>query len=78
VPENDAFPHLTSNSSLIIQLDGAPVHFAYIACECLDVNFPGQWIRIEESVTWPPFILLILCLDFILCGYVNDSCTAKE
>jgi hypothetical protein len=54
--------HISNNSSLIIQLDSAPVHFAYIVREHLNVNFPGRWIERGESIAWSPFILLNLCI----------------
>jgi hypothetical protein len=31
-----------NNNDLILLLDGASVHFAYIVCDCLNMNFPSM------------------------------------
>jgi hypothetical protein len=44
--ENYVLPQLNNNNNnnFILQLDCAPVHFAHIDGDCLDVKFPGRWI----------------------------------
>jgi hypothetical protein len=46
--ENYALPQLNNSNNPILQLDDEPVHFAHTVCDCLNVNFPGQWIRGEK------------------------------
>jgi hypothetical protein len=40
-----ALPQLNNNRNLILQPDGVHVHFGDIVRDCLNVNFPGQWLR---------------------------------
>jgi hypothetical protein len=45
--KRDSFPDMLennvllqpNNANLILQVDGAPAHFAHIICDCLNVNF---------------------------------------
>jgi hypothetical protein len=53
--KNYALLQLGSNDNLIQQLDGAPAYVAHIVHDCLDLNFPGQWLGKERSIAWPPY-----------------------
>ena len=58
--KNYVLPHLNSNNSLkILQLHGAPLHFAHIVNDCLTENFPRPWTGRARPVPWH-FVLLIL------------------
>jgi hypothetical protein len=62
--ENYALLQL-NNNNLILQLDDAPVHFAHIVHDCLNVNFPGQWIGRGGLIVWPPRSPDLTPLDFV-------------
>jgi hypothetical protein len=60
---------LNNSSNLSRQLDGAPVHFAHIVCDCLSVNFPCWFIWRRGWIAWPSLYFL---------GLWKTRCTAKE
>jgi hypothetical protein len=41
VLKNYAVPYLSNNDNLILQLDGAPVYFAHIVRDCLNLGVNG-------------------------------------
>lgn len=53
--KNYALPQLSSSDNLILQLDGEPAYVAHIDHDCLNLNFPGQWLRKERPIAWPPY-----------------------
>jgi hypothetical protein len=50
--ENYVLLQVSSNSNLILQLYGAPIHLAGV-CEYLKVNFPSRWRGGEGPIAWP-------------------------
>lgn len=55
--ENHALQQPSSNNNmnnLIFQLSSAPVHLGYAVHVCLNVNFPGWWIRRVGPILLPP------------------------
>jgi hypothetical protein len=69
VLENYALSQLNNNSNnknnnRIFQLDGAPIHFAHIAQDCLNVNFRGRWRERGGPIAWPPRSLDLTPLGF--------------
>jgi hypothetical protein len=77
--ENYALLQLNNNnnSNLILQLDSAPVHFALIIHDCLNVNFPGRSRGRVTPIAWPTHSDLTPS-EFFLLGSVKDRYTVKE
>jgi hypothetical protein len=47
--ENYAPSQFDNNNNPIFQLNDEHVHSVHTVCNCLNVNFPGQWIRDKKG-----------------------------
>jgi hypothetical protein len=72
VSENYGLPQLNRNSSLILQLEVAPVHFGHIVHDCLNIDFACRRIR-RRPIAWPPHSFDRAPVDFLLLGCVKDQ-----
>jgi hypothetical protein len=71
--ENCAHSQLSNSSNFIPQLDFPPVHFAHIFRNCLNMNFPGRWVGIEQFAWWPSHFLDLMPLRFFIWGHVHSQ-----
>lgn len=58
--------------SLLLQLDGAPPHFALRVRNWLNENFPDRWIGRQGPILWPPRSPDLNPLDFFLWGHLKN------
>lgn len=63
---------LLTRQKLILQLDGAPAHFATNVRHYLDRKFDNKWIGRGGPVAWPPRSPDLTPMDFFLWGYVKS------
>ena len=57
---------------VIIQQDGAPLHWGLAIRQLLNDTFPERWIGRDGPIPWPPRSPDITPLEFFLWGYVKD------
>ena len=68
-----ALPHLSSiRADYIFHQDGAPAHYSSDVRTYLDNNRPGNWIRREGPVEWPPRSPDLAPCDFFLRGHIKE------
>jgi hypothetical protein len=70
--ENYGLPQLNRNSNLIHQLEVAPVHFAHIVPDCLNMNFACRWIG-RGPIAWPSRSFDLTPVDFLLLDCVKHQ-----
>jgi hypothetical protein len=64
--------HETKSPWVILQQDGAPLHWGLLVRPFLDATFPKRWIGRDGPTPWPPRSPDITHLDF-LWGCVKDK-----
>jgi hypothetical protein len=50
--------------NVLLQQDGAPLHWAPVVREFLDMHYPGRWVGRDGLIPWPPRSHDITPLDF--------------
>ena len=63
----------------LYQQDGAPPHFANIACTLLDEQLPARWIgRGSPYITWPAISPDLIPPDFFCGGLLRTRSTGYQ
>lgn len=63
---------LATRRRMLLQLDGAPAHFARTVRDYLNENY-SQWIGKGGPIAWPPRSPDLTPLDFYFWGYMKQK-----
>lgn len=69
---------LATRRNLIIQIDGAPCHYASIVRQYLNERFRDKWIGRGGPIAWPARSPDLNPIDFFLWGYYKELVYDKE
>jgi hypothetical protein len=58
--------------------DCAHAHVAYVVRKCLNMSFPGRWIRRGWPKAWPSRSPDLTSLNLFLFGYVEDQSRSQR